>query len=508
MHISLDRTRSTPLTQQIGRHLERLIREGLLAPGVKVPATRELARELGVNRATVAVAFEELVSQGLLRAHVGQGTFVAERDPGRRRTREIGPPAPVDWAGLFSKGSQLVAGDARRREFYSQPFKPAPRVISFAGGMPDASLFPIEAFRQVLNRVIRSEGQELLQYYPVGGYPPLRKFLSAYLLRFGVEARPEEILIVNGSQQGFDLIARTLLDPGDLVAIEEPSYPRAIQVFRSFGAQLLPIALGDDGLRLDLLERLLERHSPKLLYCQPSAHNPTGLTMSAATRRRLLELVGRHQVPVVEDGFDGSLFYGDRPPAPLKAADSHGLVIYIGTFSKILFPGLRLGWLVAPRPLLERLEAAKQLSDIHTSPLIQAAVYHFCQRRLLERHLIKSAAEYGRRRSLLLSALSRRMPNGVSWTETQGGFSLLLTLPEGRDAVALLPKALGHGVSFTPGRVFFVDNGGDRGLRLSFSAVPANRIGEGVRRLSEVIRAAMRRPAPKTEAARSTVPLV
>ena len=508
MEIPLDRSQATPLARQIQAHLERLMRDGFLAPGVKLPATRELAQRLGLNRTTVTLVYEELVARGLLRAHVGQGTFVAE-GPARpvRPLDEAKPPAKIDWSGLFSKGSQLVAADVRRRELYNQVTRPTARVISFAGGMPDSGLFPTDAFRKVLNRVISLEGAELLQYYPAGGYPPLRRFLASYLLRFGVEARPEEILIVNGSQQGFDLIARTLVDPGDFVAIEQPSYPRAIQVFRSFGAQLLPVPMSDSGLRLDILERVLERHPPKLLYCQPSAHNPTGLTMPAAARRRLLELAGRYQVPVVEDGFDGSLFYGERPPAPLKATDPNGLVLYIGTFSKILFPGLRLGWLVAPPPAIERLSAAKQLSDIHTSPLIQAAVYHFCQRRLLERHLRRSAAEYSRRRTLLLEALSRRMPKGVSWTHTQGGFSLLVTLPEGIDAATLLPRALERGVAFTPGSAFFLDDGGERTLRLSFSSVPANRIEEGVRRLSEAIRAMLRRPVPR-EAERIAVPLV
>ena len=163
--------------------------------------------------------------------------------------------------------------------------------------MPDSGLFPTDAFRRVLNRVIREEGRELLQYYPARGYPPLREFLAGYLLRFGLEARPEEILIVNGSQQGFDLIARTLLDPGDFVAIEQPSYPRAMQVFRAFGAQLLPVPMVSGGLDADALERLLERQSPKLVYCQPSAHNPTGLTMTAPARQRLLEVAARHRLP-------------------------------------------------------------------------------------------------------------------------------------------------------------------------------------------------------------------
>ncbi|MBI4591627.1 MAG: PLP-dependent aminotransferase family protein [Candidatus Rokubacteria bacterium] len=507
MEIRIDRSAPVPLPRQIRLQLERLIREGILGPGVKLPASRELAQDLGVNRTTVTLAYEELVSEGIARAHVGQGTFVAAPEATPQASGPGLLPGP-DWSGLFSKGSQLAAVDGRRRELSSQPVRPGGELISFAGGMPDSGLFPTEAFRRVLNRVIRAEGPELLQYYPVGGYPPLRQFLSRYLLGFGVEARPEEILIVNGSQQGLDLIARVLLDPGDFVAMEEPSYPRAIQVFRAFGAQLLPIPLGSDGLRLDLLERLLGRHAPKLLYCQPSAHNPTGLTMSPGARRGLLELAGRHRVPVVEDGFDGSLCFGERPPGPLKAGDGSGLVICIGTFSKILFPGLRLGWLVAPAAVLERLELAKQLSDIHTSPLIQAAVFHFCQRRLLERHLTRCAPEYSRRRVILLRALESRMPAGVTWTEPRGGFSLLLALPEEIDAAALLPRALDHGVAFTPGSVFFVDGGGESTLRLSFSTISTQRIDEGIKRLADVVRQALSRPTRRGPVERSTVPLV
>src|SRR3989442_1019571 len=260
---------------------------------------------------------------------------------------------------------------------------------------------------------------------------PGRLGATPYLLRFGLEARPEEILIVNGSQQGFDLIARTLIDQGDTVAIEQPTYPRALQVFRSFGAQLAPVPWDAGGPRVEVFERLLERHAPKLFYCQPSAHNPTGLTLLPEIGRRLLEAAVRHHVPIVEDGFDGSLYYGARPAVPLKAADVHGGVIYLGPFSKILFPGLRLGWVVGAPPILERLQAAKQLADLHTSALIQAAVHRFCERRLLDRHAARVAREYARRRALLLTALQRRMSAEVNWTQRQAGFSLLLTLPPG-----------------------------------------------------------------------------
>ncbi len=511
MRISLDRStdraRRVPLSRQIQLHIERLISQRLLAPGVKLPATRDLARELGVNRTTVALAYDELVAAGWTRAHVGQGTFVADQVPAVAEAPRPAEPR-FDWTGFLSKSAQMIAADARRRLAYSQVPQPAPGVISFAGGMPDASLFPTDAFRRVLNRVIRDEGRELLQYYPARGYPPLREHLSGYLLRFGLEVRPDEILIVNGSQQGFDLVARTLLDPGDFVAIEQPSYPRAMRVFRAYSAQLLPVPMVAGGLHVEYLERLLERQSPKLVYCQPSAHNPTGLSMSAGARQRLLDVAVRHRLPIVEDGFDGTLFYGERPPAPLKALDVSGLVIYIGTFSKILFPGLRLGWIVAPPELIERLEMAKDLADIHTSPILQAAVFHFCRQRLLDRHQARVLRESARRRNALLAGLSRRMPAGVTWTESQGGFSLLVTLPEGMDATSLLERAVERGVAFTPGNAFFVDGGGEHTLRLSFSAIPVGQIDEGVRRLAETIREAQRQPERAARVVQPAVPLV
>src|SRR5207247_1539206 len=368
VNIALDRDKPIPLARQIQAHLERLIRERLLAPGMKLPATRELGRWRGVNRGTVAEAYEELVAAGWARAHVGQGTFVTESPgaPGASEPRRTsgGPPsvdgdlaapaplapAPLDWPALLSRSAQIIAAEDERARTLVSAATSNPAVISFAGGMPDSGLFPTDAFRRVLNQVIRDEGASLLQYYPAGGYPP-------------------------------------------------------------------------------------------------RAPNPTGLTLLPETGRRLLEVAVRHHVPIVEDGFDGSLYYGARPAVPLKAADVHGVVIYIGTFSKILFPGLRLGWVVGAPPILERLQAAKQLADLHTSALIQAAVHRFCERRLLDRHAARVAREYARRRALLLTALKRRMPAEVTWTEPQGGFSLLLTLPPGLDATELLPAAIERGVA-------------------------------------------------------------
>ena len=492
LHVPIDRTKPVALARQIQAHLEHLIRDGHLGDGVKLPATRELAKSLGVNRATVALAYEELVAAGGARAHVGQGTFVVSTAP-PGRAPEPRARTPINWGGLLSRSARIVAAEEDRWRRFS-PGEIDAATISFAGGMPDSGLFPTEAFRQVLNRVVRDEGDVLLQYSSARGYPPLRQYLARYMLRFGVETTPDEILIVNGSQQGFDLVARTFLDPGDFVAVEQPTYPRALQVFRAAGAQLLAVPWTRGGPRVDVLERLLERHTPKLFYCQPNCHNPTGLSIDPETGRQLLTAAARREVPIVEDGFDPSLYYGKRPATPLKAVDREGVVIYIGTFSKILFPGLRLGWVVAAAPVIERLLGAKQLADLHTSALLQAAVHRFCERRFLDRHANRVAAEYRQRRTLLVEALRRRMPDGVTWTEAEGGFSLLVTLPAALDATALLPAAIARGVAFTPGRPFFVDGGGERTLRLSFSAVPARRIDEGVRRLTETIKAALKRP--------------
>ena len=506
LNLALDRESPVPLARQIQAQVERLIREGWLAPGVKLPATRELAQVLGVNRTTVALAYEELVAAGWARAHVGQGTFVMSPPVAARSpvSAPAAPRVPLDWSRLFSRSAHIAAAGTERRAPLP-PGLPQP-VVSFAEGMPDSGLFPTDGFRRVLNEVMRAEGTSLLQYQSGGdGYPPLRAYLATYLLRFGIEARADDILVVNGSQQGFDLIARSFLDPGDVVAIEQPTYPRAVAVFRAAGAQLVPVAWDADGPSAAALEQVLARHRPKLLYCQPTAHNPTGLTMSPAAARRVLDAAARHSVPIVEDGFDGSLYYGEPRPLPLRALDRDGLVLYIGTFSKILFPGLRLGWLLAPPPVVARLRAAKQLADLGTSALIQAAVHRFCERRLLDRHVTRIVAEYRRRRDALLESLRRHMPDDVRWTEPRGGFSLLLTLPPGCDAALLLPRALRRGVGFTPGARFFLDGSGEGTARLSFSSVPLRRIDDGVRRLAEAIgdwrRSGTPRPAAEPAAA-------
>jgi 2-aminoadipate transaminase len=522
LQIPLDRTGETPLFLQIKRHIERLIAEGVLSAGTKLPATRELAQALRLSRTTVATAYDMLVAEGWARAHVGQGTFVVEPGPESGRGGPSGRPASavaaepaglaVEWESALSRGARRLWAEARQRDGFEATSPPESRVISFVGASPDPMLFPTEAFRRALNGVVKREGSRLLQYHPVAGYPPLRRYLAAWLLRQGIEATEEEILVVNGSQQGLDLIARALLDPGDAVFLEQPTYPGAIQTFGAAQAQIVPVPLGPAGLQVDRLEPLLERHRPKLLYCQPSGQNPTGLSLHPAARRALMEVAARHRLPIVEDGFGGPAD-SEGGHLPLRALDRHDLVIHLGTFSKILFPGLRLGWLVVPRPLIEPVTGIKQLADLSTSALLQAAVVDFGQRRRLERHARLVRAEYARRRAALLAALPRHLPREVTWTTPdERAFSLLLVLPEGLDAAALLPRALERGVAYTPGIHFYWSRewGGQatRALRLSFASLPAARIDEGIRRLAAVLRDARRRSRSQPAGGRPALPVV
>ena len=508
MLIHLDRKSGEPLYAQIAHYVRRLIETEVLKPGVKLPATRELGAELGVDRATIVAAYDELVAQGLATAHVGQGTFVATLAPrGERRRKEatevVSPLGEINWQQCFSRAARLSA-DWRLPDLSAHGAKG--EMISFAGGMPDSSLFPIDAFRRVMNEVLRAEGRALLQYSPASGYPPLRRYLADYLVRKGIVVTESDILIVNGSQQGLDLVARTLLDPGDRVFVEGPSYPGALQIFRAYQAEVLTVPVGDDGIRRDLLEGLMHRFPPKCLYVMPTFQNPTGVTVSLDGRRELLALAAKAQVPIIEDDFHSELRYDGAPVIPLRGLDRKGLVIAVGTFSKILFPGLRVGWIVAPPEVMERLIVAKRVSDFHTSALMQAAIYHFCRRRLLDRHMERMRVEYRRRRDTLLEALRRHCPPELTWTHPQGGFSLLLTLPQGLDAQGLLPEAAREGVLYTPGTLFYADSGGRNQLRLSFSEVPVAQIEDGVKRLSNVIAAALRSGQRLRSAARQEGP--
>jgi DNA-binding transcriptional MocR family regulator len=472
--VLLDRDSDTPVYQQIVAQIRAWIASGELTPGEKLPASRELAEILGVNRNTVASAYDELVKSGDVRSHVGQGTFVAA-GPAES------PRSPFPYR--FSRAVEAAADKVQKPPVASGH----PDPIDFTTLVPDEELFPVEPFRAVLDKVLRREGKNLLQYGPAGGHPPLRAYIAERLRERGVEASAENVLIVNGSQQGLDLICRSLLDPGDRVAIESPTYTIVLPLLAQYHAQVEPIPMTERGMDLAALEAVLERSRPKLVFTMPTFHNPTGITMDLPSRRRLLDLASRWGTPVVEDDFDSELRFDGKSLPPLKALDERGSVLHIGTFSKGLFPGLRLGFVVAPEPVVATLGRSKLIADYHTSLLIQAAVLEFCREGHYDRHLKRLVSICRDKSRRLTEALERFFSGDVRWTRPEGGFAFWVTLPEKLSADALLKESARAGVLFTPGSNFFARGGGDRYLRLSISRVPLERIAEGIERLGAIL---------------------
>jgi len=497
MMLHLDRDSRTPLYLQIRNQLREMILDGTLSEGSRLPPERKMAVALGVNRSTVVNAYRELAADGLVEAHVGRGTTVCR------------PPGGTGWQPFDSAQGRLVL--QTQPLVWGEYFVPRPEggrdpllrdltallaradTISFAAGIPAPELYPLDDFRQAMAHVLTSAGQTLLQPCPVEGYYPLRQTIAQRMAGRGATLRAENILVVTGCQQGLDLIARAFLWAGDEVVVEAPSYLGALQIFGAAGARLLGVPLDEEGMRLDILENLLARYRPKLIYTLPTFQNPSGRTMSPGRRLRLLELARRYRVPIVEDDPYGELYYTEYPPSPLLALDQDGYVIYLSTFSKILFPGLRLGWVAAPRPVIERLSQIKQLADLHCSTLIQGAVHEFCQRGALDRHLDRVRDLYRQRRDAMLSELSQYGPAGLEWDEPQGGFNLWCRLPPGLKARHVMAEAARQGVAVVPGEVFYPDGGGQEEIRLNFGCLPVALIEEGVRRLGLAMTALLKK---------------
>lgn len=370
----------------------------------------------------------------------------------------------------------------------------SPDVISFAGGLPAPELFPVDAVELAAREVLAADGPSALQYGVTEGHLPLRQWISAHLAAtVGVSAAPDEILVTHGSQQALDLLAKVLLDPGDLVVTENPAYLGALQAFQAYEARPVGLASDEHGLRPDALRSFLETSPvrPKFLYLIPNYQNPTGVTLPAARRAEIALIAARHGLPVVEDDPYGALrFCGDALPA-LAAFPGARDCVYLGTSSKILAPGLRVAWIVAKdRALREKLVAAKQAADLHTSSFNQRLVHHYVSRPgALESHVSTLRAVYARRREVMLAALARELPEGCSWTRPDGGLFLWVTLPQHMDATALFHAAAREKVAFVPGEPFWVGEPARNTLRLNFSNASESAIREGVARLGKVVRA-------------------
>lgn len=364
-----------------------------------------------------------------------------------------------------------------------------PEVISFAGGLPAPELFPVEAVSRAAQAVLAQGGSEALQYSESEGFMPLREWIANEMARRGVQASATDVLVTTGSQQVLDLVGKAFLDAGDVVLTENPTYLAAVQAFQAFEARFVPVPTDGDGLIPEAIPDLIAKHRPKFLYTIPNFQNPTGVTLTANRREKLARIAAEHGLTVLEDDPYGQLRYRGADVLPVKHWDSAGRVLYASTFSKIIAPGLRTGWVVAPRDVFPKLLMLKQAADLHTSSFDQRVAHAYMTQGDAMAHVAKIRQSYGERFSVMDTALREQMPEGYSWTHPEGGMFLWVTGPEKLDALALLEKAVQRKVAFVPGRDFFPGDAGKNYLRLNFSNSTPEKIREGIGRLAALCRA-------------------
>lgn len=396
------------------------------------------------------------------------------------------------WDHRYAQRTQRMGSSAIREIL---KITQLPDVISFAGGLPAPEIFPVDEFRQACNHVLESQGPQSLQYSPTEGYLPLREYLVNYSAKMGIDITPENILITSGSQQALDLIGKVFINPGDHILVESPTYLGAIQAWSAYGAEYVSLPMDENGMVTDAFEEAL-RLGPKFIYVLPNFQNPTGVTLAKERRERIVELADRFGVPIVEDDPYGQLrFEGiDLPSVISLDGKFHGAsgpgysgnVIYLSTFSKILAPGIRLAWVVAPANVIRKLVQAKQGADLHTATFNQVVAYEVVRDDFIERHILRIREVYGERRDIMLGAMDGYFPPGSNWTHPEGGLFLWGWLPENLDTTEILREAVARKVAFVPGAPFFPNGGGRNTMRLNFSNATPREIQDGISRLGKL----------------------
>ena len=425
---------------------------------------------------------------------------VAEPQDQRRSSSQLPEAAPhrrahtrthdlERYAGLFAERTRVMRSSAMRD---LMEITARPEVISLAGGLPDTSTFPPASFAAQMTRIAQESSAEALQYGPTEGFDRTKECIREVMAAEGMAPDLEDIIVTTGGQQAIDLVAKTLVDPGDPVICEAPTYPGAVPVFSSYQAETFQVELDDEGMRIDELEALLDRlaaggRRPKFIYTVPSFQNPAGVTLSAERRRRLVEIARERELLVIEDNPYGLLRYEGEPTDPLYKLDGGDYVLYLGTFSKILSPGIRLGWLCAPPPVMEKVVLGKQASDLCTSTLTQYFVSEYFAEGRWRAYIDDLIEIYRARRDAMFDALERHFPPQATWTLPEGGLFVWATLPDYIDTTDLLAKALREGVAFVPGAAAYVDGRGGSSMRLNFSGSDEIEIREGIERIGRVV---------------------
>ncbi len=464
----LDRGSPESLVEQIATHFEEAILRGEYRPGERLPPIRRVSEDAGVTRNTVQEAYRRLGAGGLVSSVVGRGTTVC-RMPAGSGLRSLSPFAEA--ALRHVQGAPQIPQLPQGREL----------VANFADLPPHSELFPVDDLRAALDFVLRERGGELLAYGHPMGLAELRKLL---LDRWD-SLESDDVLITTGAQHGIDLVLRAFTSPGDAVAVAIPTYQQLFGLLVAHGLKLVPVSSDSEGPRLDQLEQTLSRKSVRLLYVMPTFHNPTGLTMDLDRRKALMQVVARTGVPVLEDEYEKELrFVGETLPS-LRTMDPRNLTVSVHTFSKGLFPGLRMGWVQAERDVLAPMTAVKRFMDLETSSLMQAALCEFIRTGCLDRHIEGLRIELRERHRAAQESLATHMPDGCSWSRPEGGFALWVDMPGRNQGDRLAELAADRGVLVTPGRVFDPLGRPSAGFRLSLSHCTPPKIEAGIRILGQ-----------------------
>jgi DNA-binding transcriptional MocR family regulator len=475
--VRIDPKASAPMYLQIANSLAAKIKECTLPVGTKLLPERELASLLGVSRTTIINAYRLLEERGLVSTRIGSGTYVAELSVADQQANAM------PWEQLFSPQYKSPLSSLLR-SLVAAPT--ADEAISFAAGMPDPSLYDLKIIEEALidgNHVLEAAD---LGYIPTEGYSPLRRSLATWQTSQGIQAAADNILIVSGSQQGLYLIVKAFVEPRDYVIVESPTYLGAIQVLEAAGARILCLPQAG-SLDLEALEDYLIRYRPKLLYTIPTFQNPTGRVMPLRHRQELIRLAARYRLAIVEDDPYSQLYYDQQPPPSLKSLDTYGGVIYLGTFSKMLFPGLRTGWVTAAPPVINRLAQEKQYVDLHSNNLSQKILHVCLKQHYLANHLAFVRSKYKQRRDTLAGAIRQYCGAHLDFELPEGGFYLWCNVRPPASPAELLRRSAAAGVIFVPGEAFYLNNAESRQIRLCFVTHGEDRLTEGIRRIAKIL---------------------
>ena len=469
LDLTINRDSKPALYRQIAEQIKTQISNGRLPATSRLPTVRGLARTLGVTRLTVQNAYAELQADGWIEATVGRGTFVS---------------TAVQQMSLQPTVGQYLTPDSAINDMLA--INQVIGVRSMAMAHADPALFPVEAFWGQMER-LRPEANQLLSYGPIQGDTALRVEISKLLHEDGLPASPDDILITSGAIQSIFLAVATVTQPGDLVLVEQPTFLGVLNILKAQGLRPLHIPMLPDGPDLAQLEQLIITHQPRCYYTVPSYHNPTGYTISAAKRAAILQLAQRHNVLIIEDDIYGKLGFIDSPPATFKQQDVADRVLYLSSFSKMLMPGLRVGYLLMPPTWRTRLLSLRRATDLCGTGLLQRTLAHFLQAGSLKKHLRRVLPIYRERRDALLNSLARWMPTAVRWSQPHGGFSCWVTLPRRFPPGMLYRQALENGFAFTPGEAYLIEDSEHEFLRLCYGNLSVEGIEAGVKLLSTLI---------------------